>query len=75
MKGLPPTHVDFSAKTLLQHLDWDVFAKGEIRKGRWGILGDGFSAELSSSGVRLAASPARCLKLEHPIQRIEQKQT
>jgi hypothetical protein len=50
VRGLPPTHVDFSARTLLQHLDWGIFAKGEIRKGRWGILADGFYAELSASG-------------------------
>jgi hypothetical protein len=42
--------VDFSAKDILQHLDWGVFAKGEIRKGRWGILADGFFAQLSASG-------------------------
>jgi hypothetical protein len=44
VKGLPPSHVDFSAKDILQHLDWGIFAKGEIRKGRWGLLGDGFFA-------------------------------
>jgi hypothetical protein len=27
-----------------------IFAKGEIRKGRWGLLGDGFFAQLSASG-------------------------
>jgi hypothetical protein len=50
VRGLPPTHVDVSAKEILQHLDWGIFAKGEIRKGRWGILADGFYAELSASG-------------------------
>jgi hypothetical protein len=50
VRGFPPAHVDFSAKDILQHLDWGIFAKGEIRKGRWGILADGFYAELSASG-------------------------
>jgi hypothetical protein len=50
VKGLPALNVDVSAITLLQHLDWAIFARGEIRRGRWGLLGDGFYAELSASG-------------------------
>ncbi len=48
--GLPAMDVNVSAKKLLQHLDWGIFMRGEIRKGRWGILADGFYAELSGSG-------------------------
>jgi hypothetical protein len=48
--GLPPIHVHVSDIKLLQHLDWGFFMRGEIRKGRWGILVDGFYAELSGSG-------------------------
>ncbi|MGA7392819.1 MAG: hypothetical protein WBW78_09210 [Terrimicrobiaceae bacterium] len=48
--GLPPIHVHVSDVKLLQHLDWGIFMRGEIRKGRWGILADGFYAELSGSG-------------------------
>ena len=47
---LPPISVNVDTKKLLQHLDWGIFGRGEIRKGRWGILGDGFYAELSGSG-------------------------
>ena len=43
-------NVNVDAKKLLQSLDWAIFARGEIRKGRWGLLGDGFYAELSGSG-------------------------
>jgi hypothetical protein len=52
VKGRPPTHVDFSAKDILQHLDWGVFAKGEIRKGRWGLLADGFLHNFPPQAIR-----------------------
>jgi hypothetical protein len=48
--GFPPMNVDVSSKKLLQNLDWAIFAKGEIRNGRWGVLGDGYYAALSASG-------------------------
>lgn len=48
-KGLPPGHVNFSSRTILQHLDWGIFARGEVRKGRWGLLADGYYAALSAS--------------------------
>lgn len=48
--GLPPVTVDYTAKTVLQHLDWGVMGRGEVRKGRWGILADGFFAQLSAGG-------------------------
>ena len=44
------THVDFSAINVVKHLDWGIMAKGEVRKGKWGILGDGFFAQLSADG-------------------------
>jgi hypothetical protein len=50
VKELPALHVDVSALDLLRHIDWFIFARGEIRKGRWGLLGDGFYADLSASG-------------------------
>ena len=50
VKGLPSMNIDVGSITLLQHLDWAIFARGEVRKGRWGLLGDGFYAELSGSG-------------------------
>ena len=50
VKGLPSLNIDVDAKKLLQHLDWGIFGRGEIRKGRWGLLGDGFFAQLSGSG-------------------------
>jgi opacity protein-like surface antigen len=47
---LPAVNIDIDARKILQHLDWGVFARGEIRKGRWGLLGDGFFAKLSGVG-------------------------
>ena len=44
------SHVDFSPLTVVKHLDWGIMAKGEVRKGKWGIRGDGFFAQLSVSG-------------------------
>jgi hypothetical protein len=44
------SHVDFIPLDVIKHLDWGIMAKGEVRKGKWGILGDGFYAELSASG-------------------------
>jgi hypothetical protein len=49
VKGSRAVHIDYSSKTVLQHLDWGLMARGEIRKGRWGILGDGLFAQLSAS--------------------------
>lgn len=43
----PAVSINSSAKSLLQNLDWGVMAMAEARKGRWGILADGFYAELS----------------------------
>lgn len=51
VKGLPASHVNSSARTVLQHLDWGIFARGEIRKGRWGLLADGYYAALSASAT------------------------
>jgi hypothetical protein len=50
VKGFPASHVSFSPVDVLKHLDWGVMMKCEVRKGRWGILGDGFFAQLSGSG-------------------------
>jgi len=50
VNGLPPAEISHSAKTILQHLDWGIMAKGEVRKGKWGLLGDGFFAQLSAGG-------------------------
>lgn len=49
VKGLPASHVDFDPKTILQNLRWGVMGKGEVRYGRWGLLGDGFFADLETS--------------------------
>ena len=47
--GLPPANLHLGSKTVLQNLDWGIFARGEIRKGRWGLLADGYYADLSGS--------------------------
>jgi hypothetical protein len=44
------THVDYNPLTVVKHLDWGIMAKGEVRKGKWGVLGDGFFAQLSADG-------------------------
>ncbi len=49
VKGLPASHVSYSSRTIIQHLDWGIFLRGEIRKGRWGVLADGYYAALSAS--------------------------
>jgi hypothetical protein len=49
VKGVD-SHVDYNPLTVVKHLDWGIMAKGEIRKGKWGILGDGFFAQLSADG-------------------------
>jgi hypothetical protein len=50
VNGLPPVQIDLNSKTILQNLDWGVMARGEVRKGRWGILADGLFAQLSAGG-------------------------
>ncbi len=49
VKGLPPVDVSASSRSILQNLDWGIFARGEVRKGRWGVLADGYYAALSGS--------------------------
>lgn len=48
--GLPAMDVSVDAINVIRHLDWAIFSKGEIRKGRWGVLADGYYAALSGSG-------------------------
>lgn len=50
IKGFGPVHTNTNAKSVLQHLDWGVMARGEVRKGRLGLLGDGMFSQLSASG-------------------------
>jgi len=48
IKGLPATYMSLKPKNILQNLDWAVMGKAELRKGRWGLMGDGFFAQLST---------------------------
>jgi len=48
--GFPAMNVNVDAINVIRHLDWAIFSKAEIRKGRWGILADGYYASLSGSG-------------------------
>jgi hypothetical protein len=48
-KGLPAMNLSVDAKKVLQQLNWAVMGMGEIRKGRWGLLADGYYADLSGS--------------------------
>lgn len=50
IRGLPPSPLSLSSRTILQNLEWGIFARGEVRKGRWGLLADGYYASLSGSG-------------------------
>jgi hypothetical protein len=47
--NFPEVAIDSSPIDVLRQLDWGLFARGEIRKGRWGLLGDGFFAQFSAS--------------------------
>ena len=49
LKELPVAQVNQSPIDILKTLDWGFFARGEVRKGRWGLLGDGFFAQFSTS--------------------------
>jgi len=48
LKDLPVAKVNQSPIDILKKLDWGFFARGEVRKGRWGLLGDGFFAQFSA---------------------------
>jgi len=48
--GAPALDVHLNPKKILQQLNWGVMGMAEVRKGRWGILGDGLFASLSASG-------------------------
>lgn len=45
----PEMQVNAKANSLLQNLNWGAAAFGEVRKGRWGLLADGYYADLSAS--------------------------
>jgi len=47
IKDLPVADVNQSPIDILRKLDWGFFLRGEVRKGRWGLLGDGFFAQFS----------------------------
>jgi hypothetical protein len=46
LKGAPPVGVSYDSITVLRHLQWFIFMRGEVRKGRWGVLADGYYASL-----------------------------
>lgn len=43
--------IDFEMQDIIQHLDWGIMGRGELRKGRWGLLGDGLFAQLSGGAT------------------------
>jgi hypothetical protein len=49
-KGLPTVDVNRGPIQVLSKLDWAVFLKAEVRKGRWGLIADGFYARFSAPG-------------------------
>jgi hypothetical protein len=49
-KGLPPVNVHQSPIQVLSKLNWAAFLRGEMRNGRWGLIGDGFYAKFSAPG-------------------------
>ena len=44
----PAMSIDTSPIDVLRNLDWGFFARGEIRRARWGLLLDGFYARFSA---------------------------
>src|SRR5215207_5287676 len=44
------TDIDVGLQEVLDHLDMAAALQLEVRKGRWGVLADGFYAELSAGG-------------------------
>ena len=49
-KGLPPVNVHQNPIQLLTKLNWAAFLNAEVRKGRLGLIADGFYARFSASG-------------------------
>ncbi|MEX1111681.1 MAG: hypothetical protein WEB31_07760 [Chthoniobacterales bacterium] len=49
LKDLPVAEVNQSPIDILKTLDWGFFLRGEARRGRWGLLGDGFFAQFSTT--------------------------
>ena len=45
---LPAMDVNTSPIDVLRNLDWGFFARGEIRRGAWGLMLDGFYARFST---------------------------
>ncbi len=45
------TEVDVDSMEVIDHLNWAFFLQAEARKGPWGILFDGYYAELSGGGT------------------------
>lgn len=41
------SHIDFPFNEIIDHIDWAIFLKGEVRTGKWGVIMDGYFAELS----------------------------
>jgi len=48
LKNLPVAKVHQGPIDLLKTLDWGLFLRGEVRKGRWGLLGDGWFAQFTT---------------------------
>lgn len=44
---LPTASVNQSTVDILKKLNWGLFLRGEVRKGRWGLIADGFYAKFS----------------------------
>lgn len=48
IREFPVAQVNDSPVDVLRKLDWGIFARGEVRRGRWGLLGDGFFAQFTA---------------------------
>jgi hypothetical protein len=49
LKNLPVAKVNQGPIDLLKTLDWGLFLRGEVRQGRWSLLGDGWFAQFSTT--------------------------
>ncbi|MGQ0567247.1 MAG: hypothetical protein ACT4OK_19580 [Gemmobacter sp.] len=49
--GLPPANIDLSFSDVLDDLDFGVMSAVEVRRGKWGFMGDLMYSKVSPSGT------------------------
>lgn len=51
LKDIHAVNLRLDPRKVLIYLDWGVFARAEVRRGKWGVLADGMFAQLSTNGT------------------------